>query len=134
MRVLSVSYMALVPWERLAPQAGARVEALQWFSAETLPQMAFDHAAMVACGVERLRGKTEYTTLAFQLMPVYFTLPELQQVYEILLGRPLYKANFRKKIQPFVQATNEMARGGNHRPSRLYTFCDPYEKSRHPDG
>ena len=53
-------------------------------------------------------------------MPEEFTLPQLQRVYEILLGKPLYKANFRKKIAPLVEQTERSTAGDAHRPSKYY--------------
>lgn len=60
--------------------------------------LAFDHARILACGFERLRGKLNYTDLALHLMPEYFTLTQLQQVYEVILDREFPAAAFRRKI------------------------------------
>ena len=65
-------------------------------------ELAFDHAKMLIYAIERLKNKVEYTTIAFNLMPEKFTLTKLQQVYEILLDKPLLKANFRRKIADMV--------------------------------
>lgn len=123
-RVLSVSYMALVPTEALAGfQAGQRTTGAALESVEEIlaaDDIAFDHRAIIACARERLAGKAEYTPIAFHLVPEEFTLPHLQKVYEILLGKPLYKANFRKKIAPLVEETNRSTYGDAHRPSKFY--------------
>ena len=55
-------------------------------------------------------------------MPEEFTLPELQKVYEILLGKKLYKANFRKKVADIISETDHMTSGDAHRPSRYYRY------------
>ena len=73
---------------------------------------------------QRLKNKVIYSKVAFHLVPKEFTLPELQKVYEILLGRRLYKANFRKKIGPYIEETDKMTSGEAHRPSRLYRIQD----------
>ena len=62
----------------------------------------------------------EYTDISFHLVPEEFTLPELQRVYEIILGRPLFKANFRKKVAPMIEETDRYTAGEAHRPSRYY--------------
>ena len=123
-RVISVSYLALVEAERLrgfAPglrTTGAELsEVWELLAAE---DVAFDHRDIVAYGRQRLAGKVEYSPIAFSLVPEEFTLPQLQRVYEILLDRPLYKANFRKKIAPMVEETDRSTSGDAHRPSRLY--------------
>lgn len=82
--------------------------------------LAFDHAKILVCALERLRGKLEDTDLALHLMPETFTLTELQQVYEVILGRPLLKAAFRRKIAPLVRETGRFTENAGHRPSQLY--------------
>lgn len=82
--------------------------------------LAFDHAKIIACAVQRLRNKVEYTDLALNLMPEMFTLTELQQVYEVILGKPLLKAAFRRKIKDLVRETGTYTERSGHRPSQLY--------------
>ncbi len=87
--------------------------------------LAFDHARIIACGLERLRGKLQYTDLAFHLMPEHFTLRQLQQVYEVVLDRELPTAAFRRKVAGLVEETQQYTRNEGHRPSRLYKKCMP---------
>ncbi|ANF97357.1 NUDIX hydrolase [Paenibacillus bovis] len=89
--------------------------------------IGFDHAKMIAYGVERLRSKIEYTDIVFNLMPPLFTLSALQQVYETILDRELLAPAFRRKIAPRVMATNEYTRDAGHRPSQLYRFRPEWE-------
>lgn len=84
--------------------------------------LAFDHAKILVYAIERLKNKVEYTTIAFNLMPELFTLTKLQQVYEILLDKPLLKANFRRKIADKVIETDYYEENAGHRPSKLYKF------------
>ena len=84
--------------------------------------IAFDHAKMIEYGIERLKNKIEYTDIAFNLMPELFTLSELQQVYEVVLGRELLAAAFRRKIAGMVIETNQFTKDAGHRPSKLYRF------------
>lgn len=84
--------------------------------------LAFDHAKILIYAIERLKNKVEYTTIAFNLMPEKFTLTNLQQVYEILLDKPLLKANFRRKISDMVIESEEYEENAGHRPSKLYKF------------
>lgn len=84
--------------------------------------IAFDHSKIILYGIERLRNKIEYTDIAFSLMPELFTLTELQQVYEIILGKELLKANFRRKIADMVIETDEYTKDAGHRPSKLFKF------------
>jgi len=92
----------------------------------TSNNIAFDHAKIIQYSLERLQNKVEYTNIAFNLMPEFFTLAELQDVYQILLGKELRTPNFRKKmvdVDRLVVATpNKRAEKVGHRPSILYTF------------
>lgn len=76
--------------------------------------LAFDHAKIIVCALERLRAQTVSGGAAFHLLPERFTLTELQQVHEVLLGRPLLKAAFRRKIAPLVQETDQMTQNAGH--------------------
>ena len=83
---------------------------------------SFDHLMIVQYAMERLRGKAEYTDIVFNLMPPLFTLSELQRVYEIILGKGLLAAAFRRKIADRVIETDESTRDAGHRPSKLYRY------------
>ncbi|MFJ5765006.1 NUDIX hydrolase [Lysinibacillus sp. NPDC093210] len=82
--------------------------------------LAFDHAKIIACAIERLRGKVNYTDIALHLMPKLFTLTELQQVYEVVMDKELLKAAFRRKVVDLVSETDQYTENAGHRPSRLY--------------
>ena len=90
--------------------------------------LAFDHAEIIMCAVNRLRAKLLHTDLAFSLMPKEFTLTELQQVYEAILGRPLFKAAFRRKIKNLVVETGEYTQNAGHRPSQLFKLRTKQKK------
>lgn len=123
-RVISIAYMALVPLKTLDFHAGERTAGAKLVDVEELlasdTELAFDHKDIISLGRERLKGKVEYTMIAFHLVDEEFTLPQLQKVYEILLGKKLYKANFRKKVMPLIEETENYTSGDAHRPSRLY--------------
>ena len=72
--------------------------------------------------MERLRNKIEYTDVVFNMMPELFTLGELQQVYEIILGKKLLDPAFRRIIANKVEKTKYMKTGGGHRPSYLFRY------------
>ena len=74
-------------------------------------------------GLSRLKNKAEYTNVLFGLMPEEFTLPELQRLYELVLGKPLYKANFRTKIKAYLEPTGKKkSQKGAKRSPELYRF------------
>lgn len=125
-RVITVVYYVLERPGQIhtrAPGSGDGAEA-RLFPAYDTPPLAFDHGDILRYTLQRLRGKLEYTTIGFQLLPPEFTLSELQEVYEAILNRPLDKRNFRKKmlITRIVEPTQRMKMVGQHRPARLYRF------------
>lgn len=125
-RVITVAYFAIIASDRQMLHASADAADARWFSITDLPKLAFDHDRIVDYAIERLRNKLEYTTVGFQLLPDQFTLTELQNVYEIILGKQLDKRNFRKKILSLeiIQPTGDTKMDGVHRPARLYRFSD----------
>ena len=85
-------------------------------------KLAFDHAKVILSGLERIRNKVNYTDIVFNMMPEYFTLGELQQVYEVILNKKLLDPAFRRIIADKVEKTNKMRTGGGHRPSYLFKY------------
>ncbi len=84
--------------------------------------IAFDHPVIIVNAIERLKNKIEYTDIVFNMMPKYFTLGELQQVYEVILGKKLLDPAFRRIISSKVEKTNKVKTGDGHRPSILYKY------------
>lgn len=84
--------------------------------------IAFDHDVVILTGLERIRNKLNYTDIVFNMMPKYFTLKELQQVYEVILGKKLLDPAFRRIIKDKVKKTNKLDTGAGHRPSVLYEY------------
>jgi 8-oxo-dGTP diphosphatase len=139
-RVISVAYYALVdrarfdalraagdvrvarlsvPWEG---ETGGPVAAMD--ADGSALALAFDHAEILGMAVKRLRGKLDYTPIGFQLLPERFTLLELQRVHETVLGRPLNKDSFRRRMlaSGLLEATGEAQKDVDHRPAELYRF------------
>lgn len=84
--------------------------------------LAFDHALVILAGLERLKNKLNYTDIVFNMMPEYFTLGELQQVYEVILNKKLLDPAFRRIIASKVVKTKKMKTGEGHRPSALFKY------------
>lgn len=85
-------------------------------------KLAFDHPLVIVTGIQRLKNKLEYTDIVFNMMPEYFTLGELQQVYEVILGKKLLDPAFRRIIANKVEKTDKVKSGEGHRPSYLFTY------------
>lgn len=158
MRIVSVSYMALIDKNRLTGHLNPNAS---WFNVNFVEEknnvkiildngseiitckikkrlkekttdryefiaiddeLAFDHSLVILSGLERLRNKIEYTDVVFNMMPRYFTLGELQQVYEVILNKKLLDPAFRRIIADKVKKTNKMRTGAGHRPSVLFEY------------
>lgn len=91
-------------------------------------KLAFDHPLVITSGISRLKNKLEYTDIVFNMMPEYFTLGELQQVYEVILGKKLLDPAFRRIINSKVEKTEKMRTGGGHRPSVLFRYKNTDEE------
>lgn len=123
-RVISVAYYALVALADHAVRAASDARRVGWFPAAGLPPLAFDHDEIVAVARQRLKGKIRYEPIGFELLPEKFPLSELQRLYETILGQPLDKRNFRKKIlgMGLLADTEEIQQDVAHRAARLYRF------------
>ena len=92
------------------------------FSIAKNDKLAFDHPLVIAAGISRLKNKIGYTDIVFNMMPEYFTLGELQQVYEVILDKKLLDPAFRRIIANKVEKTTKVQSGGGHRPSALFRY------------
>lgn len=119
---VSVTYMGL--GKDIVPEARANTQTPQFFLVNDLPELAYDHASIIAYAHDRLQSKVMYTNAVFGLLDTFFTLSDLQAAYEAILCKPLDKRNFRKKFLSLdlIQPTSEHRREGAHRPARLYKF------------
>ncbi|MBN1955387.1 MAG: NUDIX hydrolase [Anaerolineae bacterium] len=122
-RTITIAYFAVVSPDAIHPHAGDDATEARWWSIYNLPPLAFDHAAILAYALQRLRYKLEYTAVGFELLPETFTLSELQAAYEIVLGEQLDKRNFRRKIlsADVLEETGDY-QAGEGRPAKLYRF------------
>ncbi|MGP3536179.1 NUDIX hydrolase [Microbacterium sp. RD1] len=128
-RVVSIVYWALLRSDDVDAQVAASAasgdtpENVEWFDAASLPPLAFDHNEIVAYALWRLRNKVGYSRIAHGLLPDAFTLADLREVYEAILGRRLDPANFRRQVDSSdTLIPTDRFRTGSHRPARLYRY------------
>lgn len=123
-RIISVAYYALVNLGEYHLHAATDARDTQWFELAQRPPLAFDHDRIVQTAIDRLRGKVRYEPIGFELLPPKFTLTQLQKLYETILGHPLDKRNFRKKLlkMDLLIPLEEVQEGVRHRAARLYQF------------
>lgn len=124
---VSIAYFALVCEDLLPPSRPG----LKRCSVERLPKLAFDHREIIDLAVQRVRAKSQYSSLPVYLCGEQMTLPQLQAVYEAVLGEPVNKVSFRRKIEelgmlePVIGAQET---GQAHRPAQLYQLKPAYRR------
>ncbi len=124
-RILTVAYIALVRYEdvknKIKPVTTYMRQA-KWYSIQNLPELAFDHSEIVSLSLDKLKQNINYSSFLFELLPEKFTLTQLQQIYESILGLSLDKRNFRKKILNlgYLKELDEFQTGVSYRAARLY--------------
>jgi 8-oxo-dGTP diphosphatase len=123
-RVITIAYIALIPWQSLPQPESKKVAELNWMPVNQLPSLAFDHKTIMNYAVKRLRAKVSYSNIVHGLMAKQFRLSELQTMYEIILNDKLDKRNFRKRMLStgLLDETGKKDLTGAHRPAMLYRF------------
>ncbi|MFI5233078.1 MAG: hypothetical protein ACHQSE_11285 [Gemmatimonadales bacterium] len=117
---ITVVYAAVAPPAPHAPPAGSR-----WFPSATLPPLDAAQKTIVRAALAQLRDRLDRAPVAFKLLPPTFTLGELQAIYEVLLGRRLHKASFRRALTAafLVAPTDEWRSEGRGRPAQLFRYA-----------
>jgi 8-oxo-dGTP diphosphatase len=125
---ISVAFVALVPHETASPRSG-----YTWFPVKDLPPIAPRQRAMVDAATRTMQSRVDQAPIAFRLLPSTFTLSELQQTYELLLGKRLHKASFRRALQGawLVEPTDEWRSEGRGRPAQLFRYAPKKRRRQH---
>jgi 8-oxo-dGTP diphosphatase len=123
-RVITIAYIALIPWQSLPQPETKKVADVTWASVDNPPKLAFDHKEIMDYAVNRLRAKASYSNIVYGLMPKQFRLSELQSMYECIINDKLDKRNFRKQMLAtgLLKETGKKELAGAHRPAMLYQF------------
>jgi 8-oxo-dGTP diphosphatase len=125
---VSVAYVGLIPHETATPGAGHT-----WFQVSDLPPLAPRQRAMVEGASKTIQSSLDQAPIAFRLLPATFTLSELQQMYELLLGKRLHKASFRRALQAawLVEPMDEWRSEGRGRPAQLFRYSPKKRRRAH---
>lgn len=123
-RTITIGYYALVEFSKVTPKPDIFIEEYHWHDVHDLPPMLFDHDDVVRTALEHLRINLYHKPIGYNLLEKKFTLPEIQSLYETILGRALDRRNFPKKLMSLglIRDTNEVRHIGQHRSPKLYTF------------
>jgi 8-oxo-dGTP diphosphatase len=122
-RVVTVAYYSLVKINDSNPTESLP-EKTSWLKVSELPQLSFDHNLIINSALDALRKELRTEPIGFELLPKKFSLRQLQNLYEVILGNRLDNRNFRKKIGKleYLIPQSEKEIGVNHKPAQLYKF------------
>lgn len=126
MRMIAVGYIGIVNSENIkVKKKTEKTQNSEWFNLRDVPtDLAYDHREILLEAIETLKHKVMRSTAVKDLLPKYFTLPELQKVYEIILNKQFDRRNFRKKFLQLglIENTGLTQDVKGHRPANLYKF------------
>ena len=123
-RFITLGYYALVDFSKATPRPDTLSDAIAWRSLEEVPQLILDHNQILEKALETLRLQLRYQPIGYNLLPDKFTMPELQKLYETILGKQLDRRNFQRKILSYgiLNRLEERKSGGAHKAPYLYVF------------
>jgi 8-oxo-dGTP diphosphatase len=122
-RVVTIAYYSLVKINDSNP-TDHLLDKTSWIAVEELPQLSFDHNLIIGNALEALRKELRTEPIGFELLPKKFTLRQLQNLYEVIIGNALDNRNFRKKVVKleYLIPLAEKESGVSHKPAQLYKF------------
>ncbi len=122
-RVVTVAWYSLIKIGESQQDLVNKNNAL-WIKLDDIKELAFDHYEILQKGLKTLRNRLQNEPIGFELLPVNFTIRQLHNLYEIILGRELDNRNFRKKIlkADYLVPTKDKEKDVAHKPARLFRF------------
>ena len=129
-RAISIGYYALVDYSQVSPTPDGYTDECRWWDVQEVPGLLFDHSHIIERARQALRVELSLQPIGYNLLPEKFTMPELQRLYEAMLGKTLDPRNFYKKMTSLgiLERLKERKRGGAYKAPYLYRFNkDEYE-------
>jgi len=123
-RFITIGYYALVDQTKVTPKPDSFSDRCEWVPVESNPKMVMDHEVIIKKALSTLREQLSYKPIGYNLLPEKFTLPELQRLYEAILGKKLNRGNFYRKIMRYdiLIKLDEQRKGGAYKSPNLYQF------------
>ena len=123
-RFISVAYYALIDYEEVVPTPDAMSDSCTWYEVDNLPTLMLDHAYIVQKALETLRENISRKLVGGNLLPSRFTMKELQQVYETILGEKLHRGTFQRKMLSLggLKRHEKQYSGAANKAPFLYSF------------
>ncbi len=131
-RFLTIGYYALIDYSKVHPEIDEFSDSCEWKDVDSMPKLMMDHQTIFDEALMQLRRDLNYKPVGLNLLPEKFTMPELQKLYETILGKELNRGNFFRKMKRYGILTklNETRKGGAHKAPDLYSFNqDTYNKA-----
>lgn len=129
-RVVTIAYYSLIKLNGIDPSLGISVNA-HWVNVNEIPDLAFDHNQIVSGALNTLRKELRSEPVGFELLPEKFSIRQVQNLYEVILGIKLDNRNFRKRFLKlsYIKPLKEKEENVNHKPALLYRYNKTsYEK------
>lgn len=123
-RVITVAYFSLINSETVELHPGGFSKDAFWCPVDEVPELAFDHNEIFESALEILKKKIQLSPIGFELLPQKFTMSQLQELYEVILARPLDKRNFRRKMlnSGLILPLSEKQTGVSNKPAQYFKF------------
>ena len=123
-RFISIAYYALINYNDVVPKPDALSDSCTWYDVNKLPKLILDHKTIVAKALETLRLNLDRKIVGINLLPPRFTMKELQQVYEAILGEKLRRTTFQRKMLSLgiLKRHDKQYSGKAHKAPYLYSF------------
>ncbi len=131
-RFITIGYYALVDYSKVKPHPDLFSDECKWWDNYSVPRLLYDHNEILTKAIYALRLDLHYHPVGYNLLPEKFTMPELQRLYETILGKRIDRRNFQKKIlvQKILIRLKERKTGGAHKAPFFYKFDKSnYEKA-----
>ena len=123
-RFISVAYYALINYSNVVPRPDVLSDSCQWYDLDDHPTLMLDHEKIVEKAWESLRQNIDHKVVGLNLLPTYFTMKDLQSVYEAILGEKLHRGTFQRKIlaSDILDRHEKQYSGSANKAPYLYSF------------
>ncbi len=123
-RFITIGYYALVEFEKVKPVADPLSLSCKWFDIDKIPQLIFDHQAIIQAALVSMRQHLNFQPIGLNLLPSNFPLKSLQSIYETILGKKLDRPNFNRKMLSLgiLEKKEKLYTGAANKAPFLYSF------------
>jgi 8-oxo-dGTP diphosphatase len=123
-RFITIAYYALINYNDVVPKPDVLSDSCTWYDINKLPKLIFDHSSIVAKALETLRLNLDRKIVGINLLPPRFTMKELQQVYEAIMGEKLRRTTFQRKMLSLsiLKRHEKQYSGKAHKAPYIYSF------------